>query len=385
MSYENPIDWGNRIMSVTIMPYPSREFPGKYDDSSFEYTLRHKTGASFSVINFGATITRIQVPDRSGAFSDILLGYKNLDRYLDNRAWHGATVGRSANRIKGAEFTIDGVTYRIPKNDGDNNLHGGTPCFQNVFWNATVLREEEARIYLEKTGIRNSFHIEGEAVRMDYLSPDGACGFPGNLSAQVLFAFTRDMTLLIVFSGISDAPTVFSPTNHAYFNLAGEDSGSVSDHVLFIDADTMTDKAVDNVPNGEISAVRGTVFDFTVPSPVGKFIGSQDPQIISSQGLDQNFCLNTDGDATRMAAYLTDPKSGRKMEVFTNFPGLQVYTGNHLTGESKGDQPYGKYGGICLETQLYPDAVHHKNFPAAIIPADRKTDYLTGYRFCTVE
>lgn len=372
-------------MSITIHSYPSREFPGKYDTRSFEYTLEHSSGASFSVINYGAVITRILVPDRRGSLGDVELGYKDLDGYLHNGSWHGATVGRSANRTKGARFEIDGKTYRIPQNDGENNLHGGSPCFQNVFWNARVLTEDDAHIYLQKTGIHSSFNVEGEAVLMDYMSPDGACGFPGNLDAQVLFAWTRDMALLIIYSGISDAPTIFAPTNHSYFNLAGEDSGPVAGHMLFIDAENVTDKAPDNVPNGEISSVDGTDLDFRIPSPVGKTFNSDHPQIVSSGGLDQNYCLEAAGDASTPAASLVDPDSGRKMEVFTNFPGLQVYTGNFLSGSSKGDQPYERFGAICMETQLYPDAVHHPNFPSAIIPANTRTCYLTGYRFSVVE
>ncbi len=371
-------------MSVTIHSYPSRECPGKYDNQSFEYTLTHSSGASFSVINYGAVITRILVPDRLGRIGDVELGYKDLDGYLRNGSWHGATVGRSANRIKGARFEIEGRTYRIPQNDGENNLHGGSPCFQNVFWNAQIISEDEAHIYLRKTAIHSSLNIDGEAVLMDYISPDGACGFPGNLDAQVLYAWTRDMALLIIFSGTSDAPTIFAPTNHSYFNLAGEAAGSVSGHMLFIDADRITDKAPDNVPNGEFSDVDGTDFDFRVPSPVSKTIGSDHPQIVSSGGLDQNYCLNTGGDASILAASLVDPKSGRKMEVFTSFPGLQVYTGNFLNGDSKGDKPYERLGAICMEAQLYPDAVHHPNFPSAVISADTRTCYLTGYRFSAV-
>lgn len=372
-------------MSVLIRSYPSVEYPGKYDNRSFEYTLTHSSGASFSVINFGAVITRIMVADRAGDLGDVELGYKCLDLYMDNKVWHGATIGRSANRIKGAEYKIEGKKYRLPKNDGENNLHGGEPCFQNVFWNARVLSEDDAYIYLQKTGIHTSMNVEGEAVLMEYLSPEGACGFPGNLQAEVLFSWTRDGALLIVFSGVSDAPTIFSPTNHSYFNLAGEDSGTVADQVLYVNADRITEKDPENVPNGRFSDVEGTVFDFRIPAPIGQTIGSDHPQIVSSKGLDQNYCLNTEGDATALAASLTDLNSGRKMEVFTNFPGLQVYSGNHLNGDSKGDRPYEAFGAVCLEAQLYPDAVHHPHFPSAVIPADTPVNYLTAYRFSIVE
>lgn len=372
-------------MTVLIKSYLSEQDPGKYENQSFEYTLTHSSGASFSVINFGAVITKIMVPDRSGRFDDVELGYKGLDGYLDNRSWHGATVGRSANRVKGAEYEIEGKKYYLPRNDGDNNLHGGDSCFQNVFWNARVLSEDDAYIYLRKTGIRTAFSIEGEAVLMEHLSPDGACGFPGNLEAEVFYAWTRDMTLLIIYSGISDAPTVFSPTNHSYFNLAGEAAGSVAGHILFIDADQVTEKASDNVPNGKLIDVEGTALDFRIPAPIAQTIGSDHPQLHFSTGLDQNYCLNTRGDATIPAAGLTEPVSGRRMEVFTNFPGLQAYSGNFLTGDSKGDKPYERHGAVCLEAQLYPDAVHHSEFPSAVIPANAKTFYITGYRFSVIK
>ena len=371
-------------MSIAIHSYPSREYPGKYDGSSFEYTLEHSSGASFSVINYGAVITRILVPDRFGNLADVELGYKDLDGYLHNGSWHGATVGRSANRIKGARFEIDGKTYRLPVNDGENNLHGGSECFQNVFWDARILSEDDAHIYLQKTGIHSPFSIEGEAVLMDHRSPDGACGFPGNLDAQVLFAWTRDMALLILFSGVSDAPTIFAPTNHSYFNLAGEDSGSVAGHMLFIDAD-VTERRRTMSPNGNIISVDGTDMDFRVPSPVGKTFHSDHPQIVSSNGLDQNYCLVAAGDASIPVSSLVDPVSGRKMEIFTNFPGLQIYTGNYLNGPSKSDKPYERFGAICLEAQLYPDAVHHPNFQSSVIPANKRTCYMTAYRFSAVE
>jgi aldose 1-epimerase len=190
------------------------------------------------------------------------------------------------------------------------------------------------------------------------------------------------MTLLIVYTGKSDKDTVFSPTNHSYFNLAGEDSGSTKNQLLYINADQITNKAEDNVPDGTFSDVVGTVFDFTVPSPIGQTIGRDHPQLVTSRGMDQNFCLKTGGDVNTISAILNDPSSGRKIEVLTNFPGIQIYSGNHLEGSlSKSGGLYVDIGGVCLETQLFPDAMHHANFPSAIIPANKRVCYLTGYRF----
>jgi aldose 1-epimerase len=369
-------------MPVSIKNYPSVKNPGKYDNESFEYTLTHSSGAVFSVINYGATITRILVPDRNGKMEDVELGHCDLDGYLKNTEWHGTSVGRSANRIKGAAFSINGRDYKITANEGKNNLHTGVPGFHSVFWKGTVFSQGDARKYLDETGILNDFSIEDEAVLFEYVSPDGACGFPGNLDAQILYAWTSDATLLIVFTGKSDAETIFAPTNHSYFNLAGQAAGSVSEHVLFVDADTTTDKFYDNVPDGTISDVRGTPLDFTVPSPVRKALGNNHPQLECSKGIDQNFCLNSAGDARVPAAVLSEPSSGRKMEVFTNFPGIQIYAGNHLGGSaSKNSTPYMPYGGICLEAQMYPDSFHHPNFPSALIKHNVRKCYLTGYRF----
>lgn len=369
-------------MPVSIKMYPSAKHPGKFDGESFEYTFTHGSGASFSVINYGATVTRINVPDRTGKMDDVELGHRDLDGYMKHIAWHGTSVGRSANRIKGAAFEIGGKNYKITANEGKNNLHTGVPGFHSVFWKGIVLSAEDARKYLAETGIQNDFTIDDEAVLFEYTSPDGACGFPGNLDAQIFYAWTSDATLLIVFSGKSDAETIFAPTNHSYFNLSGQASGSVGEHILYVNADKMTNKQSDNIPDGLITEVAGTPFDFTVPSPVSQALGNNHPQLRCSKGIDQNFCLNTAGDARVPAAALSDPSTGRKMEVFTNFPGIQIYAGNHLgSKESKNDAPYLPYGGICLEAQMYPDSIHHPNFPSALILPDVRKCYLTGYRF----
>lgn len=369
-------------MSVKVQKYPSAQNPDKYEKYSFEYTVSHSSGAAFSVINYGASITSLLVPDRDGNFADVVLGHSELDKYMASGSLHGAAVGRCANRTKGAQFALNGTIYQMPKNDGENNLHGGNPSYQNVFWEGSVIPNAEAKDLLDETGVAHSFAIDGDAVLFRYLSPDGECGLPGNLHSEILYAWTSDMTLLIVYTGKSDQDTVFSPTNHSYFNLAGEGSGSTENHMLFINADRITRKSEDNVPDGTFSDVEGTVFDFTVPSPIGKTIRSDHPQLVMSRGMDQNFCLNTGGDVNAISAILIEPSSGRKMEVLTNFPGIQVYTGNHLEGsQSKIGGVYVNNGGVCLETQLFPDAVHHSNFPSAVIPAKKRVCYLTGYRF----
>lgn len=369
-------------MRIEMKPYLLSQDPDKFREVSFEYTLKHSSGASFSVINLGALITKIMVPDRFGQLADIELGHKDLDTYILNPSWHGITVGRSANRIKGATFEIDGERYHISQNEGDNNLHSGSPGFHDTFWKGTVLSESEGQDFLNHTHIDSKQEIEGEAVLFEMLSPDGAAGFPGNLKAQVFYAWGKDKTLIIVFTAETDKKTVFAPTNHSYFNLESHDAGSVKDHLLWINASRITKKAQDNVPDGTYLDVTGTPFDFQKPDYVGKSMNDSHPQLACSKGMDQNYCLDNNGHADIPSAYLYDPKTGRKMEMLTNFPGVQIYTGNHLLAcPSKNDGTYEAYSGICLEAQMYPDAVNHSEFPDAIIQPGERKCYFTGYRF----
>lgn len=370
------------MMTVEIKPYLLNRDPDKYRGHSFEYTLKHSSGASFSVINLGALITNIMVPDRWGQLADVELGHKDLDDYLLNPSWHGITVGRSANRIKGATFEIEGVRHHITQNEGENNLHSGSPGFHDSFWSAGVLSESEGQAFMDRTMINTKQVIEGESVLFELVSPDGAAGFPGNLNAQVFYAWGKDKTLIIVFTGESDQATVFAPTNHSYFNLEAHDAGNVKNHLLWIKASRITRKSEDNVPDGTYIDVAGTPFDFTKPDYVGKTMNDSHPQLACSKGMDQNYCLENRGRADIPSAYLYDPKTGRKMEMLTNFPGVQIYTGNHLSEcPSKNDGTYEAYTGICLEAQMYPDAVNHPDFPNAVIVAGERKCYFTGYRF----
>jgi len=342
----------------------------------------HSSGAHFSIINYGATITSICVKDKNGRMDDIVLGFSSLDEYMGSSAYHGAVVGRHANRIKGAAFRLNHIEYHLPKNDGPNNLHGGSPSFQNVFWHGAVLSEEDAKVFLLDSHIQNDFELDGDAVLFSCLSTDGACGFPGNLNASVMYAWTKDLTLLILYRGESDMDTLFSPTNHAYFNLMGHDSGSVARQILWIDADRMTNKDSENVPDGTFSMIRGTIFDFSNPAPLGPTMTNQHPQLLSSRGIDQNYCLSTIHSKASRVASLSDPDSGRIMDVITNSPGLQIYAGNHIGGYAgKSGSEYVQYAGVCLETQHYPDAIHHPDFPSPVLCAHTPCYYVTGYRY----
>jgi len=369
-------------MNAAVFPFSGTRSNLPGHGEVHKYRLTHSSGAFFSVINYGASITSICVRDKKGELADVVLGFSCLEDYAHSASCHGAVVGRHANRIKNAAFSLGGKEYKLPVNDGPNNLHGGYPSFQNVFWDGEVLPQDQAAEFLLQTGIQTDFEIEGDAILFSYHSPDGACGFPGNLDASVLYAWTKDITLLIVYRGVSDADTLFSPTNHSYFNLKGHDSGNVSRQILWIDSDTIINKDPENVPDGTFRHVKESIFDFSTPSALGPTMTDHDPQLLSSNGLDQNYCLHTSHSKVQSVARLSDPESGRVMEVITNFPGLQVYTGNHIGGCcGKGGNEYIRFAGVCLEAQLYPDAVHHFDFPSPVILKNEPCCYMTGYRY----
>lgn len=346
------------------------------------YRLTHRSGLSFTVMEYAAAITEVLVPDTNGSHIDVMIGFSDLDGYLQNGGCHGSVVGRVANRTKNAAFHLNGKKYNMPRNDGENNLHGGPGSFQNVFWDSRILTINEAQAYLDDSGIKHTFRIAGEAVLFSHISPDNTCGLPGELHATVLYAWSEDQTLIILYRGESDEDTLFCPTNHSYFNLQGYDSGNVAAHLLWIDASSMTNKSSDNVPDGSLSDIAGTVFDFSQTQSISQTMRMDDPQLVSSLGLDQNYCLHTDPYEVSLAACLYSPGADRKMEVLTNFPGLQVYTGNHTDNMAgKNGIIHERYAGVCLEAQLYPDAIHHDSFPDAVLRAGETKNYITGYRF----
>ena len=369
-------------MSVLVEDYLSKKDALKYRGVSKRFSMKASNGAEAQILTYGALIEKLFIPDSSGNLSDIMLGLKGLDEYMASGSNHGSVVGRSANRIKGASFQINGVTYNVPKNDGPNNLHGGSPSYQNVFWDAEVISSEAADEFVKNSGIKNIYNVDGEAVLLKYTSPDGACGFPGNLDTQVLYAWTLDGMLLIMYRGVSDKDTIFAPTNHSYFNLAGHASGSVENHLMLINADTVTRKDDNNCPDGTIIPVEGTVFDFRDVDRVKKALTLNDPQTAGSKGIDQNFCLKGKPGTLSFAASLVNPFTNRIMEVLTDMPGLQIYAGNHLGGtDQKGDTPYEPYGGICLEAQMYPNAINVPAFESPVIKAGEVKYHACGYRF----
>jgi aldose 1-epimerase len=313
------------------------------------FTLRNDKGVSAKVMAYGAIITEIKVPDRHGAMTNVVLGADDFDQYRKGFPAAAAVVGRVANRIARARFTLDGVEYKLAANNGPNHLHGGRKGFAQVVWQSKALPAGQHE----------------EAVQFDYLSKDGEEGYPGNLAVKVTYTLTDDNELRIHYEATTDKSTPVNLTNHAYFNLAG--SGDVLDHELWLAADRYTPADDQLIPTGEIASVKGTPLDFTTPTRIGARIDQLKPK---PGGYDHNFLLNSDGKSLLLAARVSEPKSGRVMEVRTTEPGVQLYTGNHL-----------KHGGFCLETQHYPDSVNRPTFPSTILRPGQTFKSTTSFAF----
>ena len=329
-----------------------REFGKMPDGTAVKlFTLRNANGMSAKVMTYGAILTELQTPDRRGAITNVVLGADNLEQYLIGFAGSAAVIGRVANRIANARFTLDGVEYKLAANNGPNHIHGGRKGFAQVVWQAKALpiRPHEA------------------AVQLTYLSKDGEESYPGNLTAKVTYTLTDENELRIDYEATTDKATPVNLTNHAYFNLAG--SGNVLDHELWLAADRYTMADDQLIPTGEILSVKGTPLDFTTPTRIGARIEQLKPKL---NGYDHNFVLRSDGKSLVLAAQANDPKSGRVMEVRTTEPGVQLYTGNHLN-----------HGGLCLETQHYPDSVNHPSFPSTILRPGQTFKSTTAFAFST--
>ncbi|MDR2894691.1 MAG: galactose mutarotase [Alistipes sp.] len=329
------------------------------------YTLTATSGASVSVTNLGAALVSVCVPDRTGRLADVVLGYADWKSYLGDGPFMGKSVGRYANRIGGARFTLDGTEHLLAPNERGNQLHGGAATLANRIWEARV--EGDNRVV---------FSVE---------SPDGDGGYPGNLVAEAAYHWSDEGELEIVYSAECDAPTVVNFTNHSYFNLGGEASGSVLGHTLTLRASNFVPTRPDNIPTGEIWPVEGTPMDFRTAKTLGKDIDSDYPQLTDAAGYDR--CWAIDGWRRNIlgeAGRLTDPVSGRCMTILTSQPGVQLYTGNFLQGSpvGKSGRPYSNRDGVALECQGFPDAPNHPNFPSQVLrPGQRyiqKIVYIFG-------
>ena len=331
------------------------------------YTLTNARGMEARIITYGGILVSLKVPDRRGKFADVVAGFDSLDGYVGQPPppFFGALIGRYANRIGNAVFTLDGVHYTLDKNDGPNSLHGGLHGFDKVVWTAKP--------------------IGNNSLQLTYLSKNGEEGYPGNLSVTVIYTLTVNNELRIDYNATTDKDTVLNLTNHSYFNLAGQGVGDILGHIVTINADRYTPVDKTLIPTGELRPVAGTPFDFRTPHTIGERINTDDEQLRYGRGYDHNFVLNRKGTSLELAARVVEPKSGRVLEVLTTQPGLQFYTGNQLDGSihGKGGAVYRQHAAFCMETQHFPDSPNQPKFPTTELKPGRRYHEITVFKFTT--
>lgn len=334
----------------------------KKGEAAVLYSFENQNGMKMEVSDFGATLHALYVPDKDGKVRDVVLGYNTPVEYEGPaRTFFGATVGRNANRIGNASFCLNGQNYCLDKNDNGNNLHSGLDFYSFRIWNVKEQNENS---------ITFSLH-----------SPDGDQGYPGNVDIDVKYTLTEDNEVRIEYYGKTDADTILNLTNHSYFNLDGHDSGDILRHEVWIDANSFTRADEKSIPTGEILSVENTPMDFRVKKVVGKEIDAEYEAVIFGHGYDHNWCLNNQGEFAKVAM-LSSEVSGVMMEVYTDLPGVQVYTGNFIEAElGKGGAVYKRRQGICFETQYYPDAINHENFASPVCKKGEEYRTTTVYKF----
>jgi len=328
-------------------------------DGLSTYTLTNTLGFEVSVTNYGGAVTSLKTPDRHGNFGDIVLGFETLDEYVHNPRYFGALIGRHANRIARGRFSLNGVEYQLPCNNGANHLHGGFKGFDKHVWD---VRESERTLYLT------------------YFSKDGEEGYPGNVRTEVDYTLL-DNELRVDYRATTDRDTLVNLTNHSYFNLRGD--GTVLDHQLVLNADNFTPVSKDLIPSGEIRSVEGTPMDFRKGKAIGVQIRDAYDQLGFTGGYDHNFVLNDYDGSLRFAGRVYESSTGRVLEVLTTQPGMQFYSGNFLDGSLVGRNrvTYVKYAGLCLEPQHFPDAPNHSSFPSTVLRPGEEYKQTTVFRF----
>lgn len=338
-----------------------------FDDIQL-YTLKNSAGMEVGVTNYGAIITSIKVPDRDGKLADVTLGYDDVADYINavDKPYFGAIVGRYGNRIAKGKFSIEGTEYSLPINNEPNSLHGGSYGFDKVVWDAEAVGDN--------------------SVKLTYLAKDMEQGYPGNLTVTVTYTLTDNNKIVVDYHATTDKATPVNVTQHAYFNLKGEGEGTILDHELTINADKYTPVDATLIPTGELAPVEGTPFDFRAAKPISRDITQPDEQLKFGGGYDHNWVLNRESKKDlELAATLYEPQSGRLLEISTTEPSLQFYSGNFLTGVLKGKsgQPYEYRGGLCLETQHYPDSPNQPEFPNTILKPGETFESKTVFKFST--
>jgi len=328
------------------------------------YTLSNAKGAQARIMTYGGVVQSLSVPDKHGNFADVVLGYDNLDGYLDKKTpYFGALIGRYGNRIGGAKFTLEGQTYTLATNNGPNSLHGGLKGFDKVVWTAAP-----------------SLSVDGPVLTLTYLSKDGEEGFPGNLQVKAVYTLTEDNALKLEYTATTDKDTPLNISNHSYFNLGGAENGGIVDHALTLNADKFTPVDATLIPTGELKPVAGTVMDFRAPHTIGERLKQVGGDPI---GYDHNYVLNGGGKHLDFVARVNEPTSGRIMELYSTEPGVQFYSGNFLDGTITGKKGavYKQYHGFCLETQHFPDSINHPNFPNTVLKPGQAYTQTTIFKF----
>jgi aldose 1-epimerase len=363
---------------MTMVPYPNAEAKSKMQKQVFGkiqdgqsvdlYVLTNKQGMAAAITNFGATLVSLKVPDRDGKMADVVLGYDDPADYENGKAYFGGTIGRYGNRIAHGKFSLNGVTYTLPLNDGENTLHGGIRGFNKRVWTAKDVSSSA-----------------GEALELTYVSKDGEEGFPGNLTVTVVYTLLADQnTVKIDYTATADKDTVLNLTNHSYFNLAGQGNGDILRHQLTLFASQFTPVDATLIPTGQLQDVHGTPFDFLQPAAIGARINQDDPQLKFGRGYDHNWVLDKkSADSLSLAARAYDAQSGRVLEVSTTEPGVQFYSGNFLDGtiHGKDGKVYGYRSAFCLETQHFPDSPNHPNFPSTVLKPGQTYRSTSTYKF----
>ena len=330
------------------------------------FTLTNATGGEVRITEYGGIVVSVRVPDRDGRLGHVALGYERVEDYVSDNPFFGTITGRYANRIAGGRFELDGTTWQLAQNDGENALHGGLRGFDKVVWDGVALES-------------------GDRVAFTYVSPDGDEGYPGELTTTVTYTWTDDNALRIDYEARTDKPTVVNLTNHSYFNLADGGAGTVLDHHLTVNAARYTPADSASIPTGEIAPVAGTPFDFRQPHTLRARIADEQPQLRASGGYDVNFVLDDADAGLTLAAVVHDPQTGRAMDVLTDQPGVQLYTGNHFDGRHVGigRVRHERHSALCLETQHFPDSPNQPGFPSTVLRPGETYATTTVYRFYT--
>ncbi len=356
----------------TIKELQAKNFQTKVDGKSTNlFTLKNKNGMTAQITNYGARVVSLWVPDRKGNFQDVVWGFETIAEYLNSSdIYCGPIVGRFGNRIDKGKFQLNGKQYQLTINNNENHLHGGTNGFYSKVWNAKSLK------------------IKGnEALELTYFSKDGEEGYPGNLTIKVTYVLTQDNGLKLIYSATTDKTTIINPTSHCYFNLSGTAKNTILDHVLFINAQKFTPTNEGLIPTGELRNLKDTPLDFNTPTAIGARIDSNDEQLAFGKGYDHNYCINKPIGSYEKIATIYSPESGVSMTVSSDQPGLQFYSGNFMKGNllgKRGDD-HNYRTGFALETQNFPDAPNHSNFPSAVLEPKHNYTQTTTYTFKVIK